>query len=138
MGYGFDRIENILWRVYHDELSGYDADRIVLMAGTNNIFINTEDEIVEGIRFLLSAIHRQQPKAKIKVIGILPRRGEEDKVRRINESIRRMVSEEGYIYCDAGLSLLQKDGKINESLFTDGLHPNAKGYWPIAPQIAFF
>ena len=31
--------------------------------------------------------------------------------------------------------MLQSDGKINESLFIDGLHPNDKGYAIIAPQI---
>ena len=52
LGYGFDRIENVLWRVYHGELDGYKAEEVVLMIGTNNIGINNDNEIVEGIRFL--------------------------------------------------------------------------------------
>jgi lysophospholipase L1-like esterase len=31
-------------------------------------------------------------------------------------------------FVDAGKFLLKKEGKINESLFTDGLHPNGDGY----------
>lgn len=31
--------------------------------------------------------------------------------------------------------LLQQDGKIDESCFTDGLHPNEKGYGLIVEQI---
>ena len=35
-------------------------------------------------------------------------------------------------YLDPGKELLGKGGKIDESLFGDGLHPNAEGYRRIA------
>ena len=74
LGCGWDRIENVLWRVYHGELDGYKAGKVVLMIGTNNCGLNSDRDIVEGLRFLLSAIRQRQPEASVKVIGILPRR----------------------------------------------------------------
>lgn len=136
LGYGYDRIENVLWRIYHGELDGYQAEKIVLMIGTNNLYTDSENDIVEGLRFLLSAIKTRQPKADIKVMGILPRRDGEKKVITINKMIRQMVKHEGYRFVDASAPLLQKDGKINEKLFRDGLHPNEDGYMKIAGIIA--
>lgn len=136
LGCGWDRIENVLWRVYHGELDGYTTDKIVLMIGTNNMGVNTDEEIVEGLRFLLSAIHERQPKATVKVVGILPRRDKETWVKTINQSIRKMVEKEGHQFAEVGAPLLQKDGQIDESLFKDGLHPNEKGYQLIAKEIA--
>ena len=136
LGYGFDRIENVLWRVYHGELDGYKAEEVVLMIGTNNIGINNDNEIVEGIRFLLSAIKQRQPEAKIKVIGILPRRNQEERVRNLNLRIRQMAETGWYTFKNPGTKLLQEDGKINESLFSDGLHPNEEGYKQIVDEIA--
>lgn len=46
-----------------------------------------------------------------------------------------MVNEHKCLYIDAGKGLFQSDGKINEQLFKDGLHPNDKGYALIAPFI---
>lgn len=136
LGYGWDCIENVLWRVYHGELDGYQAKQVVLMIGTNNLGVNKNDEIVEGLRFLLSAIRDRQPNASIQVVGILPRRGAEKEVKNINRDIKQMALKNGYKFCDAGSLLLQKDGKVNESLFVgDGLHPNEKGYHLIAPEI---
>lgn len=136
LGYGYDRIENVLWRVYHGELDGYLADKIVVKIGTNNIYLHSDEEIVEGLRFLLAAIKERQPKAEIKVIAILPRRNAEDKVASLNKKIQKMVQTEGYRFTDAGRLLLRTDGKINEKLFSDGLHPNAKGYNKIVSLIA--
>lgn len=136
LGYGFDRIENVLWRVYHGELDGYKAEEVVLMIGTNNIGINNDNEIVEGLRFLLSAIKQRQPAATIKVIGILPRRHQEERIKNLNLRIRQMAETEWYTFKNPGTKLLQEDGKINESLFSDGLHPNEEGYKQIVDEIA--
>lgn len=136
MGCGWDRIENVLWRVYHDELDGYQADKVVLMIGTNNMGFGTNEELIEGLHFLLSAIRERQPEASIKVIGILPRRNAEQWVEHINKGICQMAERNGYAFGNPGTALLDKNGKINESLFNDGLHPNEKGYKLIADEIA--
>ena len=97
--------------------------------------MNTDEEIVTGLDVLLEAIQYRQPKAEIRVIGILPRRERENRVRQINQKIEKMVNEHKCLYIDAGKGLFQSDGKINEQLFKDGLHPNDKGYTLIAPFI---
>lgn len=135
LGYGWDRIENVLWRVYHGELDGYQADEVVLMIGTNNLGLNSDNEIVEGLEFLLKQIKIRQPKAKIKVVGLLPRRDKEAEIKTINRQISKMVSLNNYSYLDVGNRLLTKNGKIDESLFLDGLHPNEKGYSLIVNDI---
>lgn len=135
LGYGWDKIENVLWRVYHGELDGYEADEIVLMIGTNNLGINTDKEIVDGLEFLLNQIRIRQPKATIKVAGLLPRRNQEERVKTINQQIAEMAVRNHYSYIDAGDKLLTKSGVINEKLFLDGLHPNEKGYAKIVKDL---
>src|SRR5690606_5513377 len=80
LGYGWDRIENVLWRVYHGELDNYNTDEIVLMIGTNNIHLNSDEEIVKGLELLLKQIEIRQPDAVLKFIGVLPRRSMETRV----------------------------------------------------------
>lgn len=136
MGFGWDRIENVLWRVYHGALDGFIADKIIVAIGTNNIGLNTDEEIVEGLRFLLKAIKIRQGTAKIKLAGILPRKAAEERIAVLNNKIKKMAQENGCYYIDAGTQLLLPSGKIDESLFFDGLHPNEKGYQKIAPFLA--
>lgn len=135
LGYGWDRIENVLWRVYHGELDGYEADEIIVMIGTNNLGLNSDEEIVEGLRFLLKQIEIRQPKAKIKVVGLLPRRDKEQEVKTLNEHISAMSALNNYSYLNVGNKLLTKNGKIDEKLFSDGLHPNEKGYSLIVNEL---
>lgn len=128
LGCGWDRLENALWRVYHGELDGYDAEQVVLMIGTNNFGLNSDKEIVDGLRFLISAVKDRQPKAKIKVVGILPRWDAVERSQSINKLIQAMAESEGCRFVNPGVKLLNKDGSLNASLFTDGLHPNEQGY----------
>lgn len=134
LGFGWDLIQNVLWRVYHGELDGYEAEEVVLMIGTNNLGGTSHEEIVEGLEFLLRQIEIRQPKARIKVVGLLPRRNREEEVKTINRKISEMLSSKPYTYLDVGYKLL-KNGKIDESLFSDGLHPNEKGYSLIVEDI---
>ena len=91
MGCGFDRIENLLWRVCHGELDGYEAERVVVMIGTNNLSCNTDDEIIRGIAHPVAVIARHQPSAGVEVIGLLPRRGMEDRVSGVNTKLEEKI-----------------------------------------------
>lgn len=128
-GFGWDRIENVLWRVYHGEFDDFKGKNIVLMIGTNNISANNSDsEIVAGLQFLIKAMHDRKPGAKITMVGILPRKNLEARVLALNRKIKVMAERNRIAYVDFGKDFLM--GKtINEKLFlNDGLHQNADGY----------
>lgn len=128
MGYGWDRIENVLWRVYHGELDGYSAKKIFVNIGTNNLQWNKDGEILEGWKLLIEAIKFRQPDADLMMVGIYPRREQEDRVRKLNVELKQLVKTMNVNFVDPGLVLAAKNGKIDETLFSDGLHPNASGY----------
>ncbi|MDO1449339.1 SGNH/GDSL hydrolase family protein [Rhodocytophaga aerolata] len=136
LGYGWDRIENVLWRVYHEELDGYTANQVIILMGTNNLHLNSDREIVEGLKWLVQAIKIRQPKAAILLLGILPRRQEEQRISRLNEGIAQASGELNVTYAEPGRVLLTSEGKIDETLFTDGLHPNAEGYRKLAEKLS--
>ncbi|WP_282178388.1 SGNH/GDSL hydrolase family protein [Maribacter stanieri] len=134
-GFGWDRIENVLWRVYHDELDGFEAEQIILMIGTNNINSNSDTEIIIGLETLIRAIKIRQPKSKILMIGILPRTGKEKLIKELNLKIAQLADSEAIDFNIIDDQLLLKDGTIDESLFTDGLHPNREGYMIMGKQL---
>ncbi len=134
-GYGWDRIENVLWRVYHGELDGYAAAQVIVMIGTNNLQLNSDAEIVEGLKGLVQAIKTRQSGAAVLLLGILPRRQQERRIAQLNEGIAQASGALNVSYLDAGKVFLNAEGKIDESLFTDGLHPNAEGYRKLASAL---
>lgn len=127
-GFGWDRVENVLWRIYHEELDGFDAEQIVLMLGTNNLHLNTDEEIIEGLELLIQAMKVRQENASISLIGLLPRKNQEARVYELNLKIAKLAGSLQIYYVDIGRNLLNQDGTIKESLFSDGLHPNIDGY----------
>ncbi|WP_298348329.1 SGNH/GDSL hydrolase family protein [Runella sp.] len=134
-GFGWDRVENVLWRVYHDELEGISPEKIVINIGTNNLHLNTDEEIVQGLKLLVQAIQIRQPKAKVILMGIYPRREQEARVLTLNKGIQSMAKSEGVGFEDIGKKLLLKTGKIDETYYSDGLHPNAAGYELLGKEI---
>jgi lysophospholipase L1-like esterase len=136
-GYGWDRVENVLWRVYHGELDGYKASQIVMMIGTNNIGYNSDSEILAGLKLLISQIKLRQPDARFLLLGIFPRRGQEQRIAGLNKQIVQLAGMENVEYADPGKGLLDSSGKkINDALFVqDGVHPDAAGYRILAKAI---
>ena len=128
--YGWDRIENVLWRIYHDELDGFDAEKIIILIGTNNIPLNSNQEIIEGLRLVSKGVKTRQPKAKIYLMGILPKRNYEKRIEKLNKKISSLANELSINYSNIGNVFLKLDDsqQINEKLFSDGLHPNNNGY----------
>jgi lysophospholipase L1-like esterase len=136
-GFGWDRIENVLWRVYHGEFDDFKGKNIVLMIGTNNLSAkNSDSEIVEGLQFLINAIKQRKPDANIIMVGILPRTKSEERVATINKKIKEMSLQNHIDYVDFGKDFLIGN-KVNSKLFvSDGLHPNADGYKVLGKDIS--
>lgn len=135
LGFGWDRVENVLWRIYHGELDGYRAKDIFLMIGTNNLESNTNEEIITGIQQVVKAILLRQPNAKLHIIGILPRGGMEERVKAFNLNLQEQLRTTNARYVDLGAGLTDKSGLIDRSLFRDNVHPKAQGYEAIAKEL---
>ena len=132
LGFGYDRIENALWRIYHGEIDGYQAEKVFLLMGTNNLEKNSDDEIIDGINELVRAVHFRQPEAQIYVVGILPRAWQESRVAALNEILQTRLLSDKTTFIDLSTELTLPDGSIKAELFSDGLHPNKKGYQHVA------
>lgn len=132
LGFGWDKIENALWRIYHGELDGFEARTIFVNIGTNNLQSNTDEEMLAGVVQLVEAIRQKQPQAKLYILGIYPRKDMQERVKEYNVKLQQVLKEKTAIYVDLTSCLTHKDGSINLSLFTDGLHPNQEGYNQIA------
>ena len=79
MGFGWDRTQNVLWRLRQGEFDDLHPEWIVLMIGTNNLTgtdharANTPEEIVDGIDAIYQEVHRRSPESRIILMAVLPR-----------------------------------------------------------------
>lgn len=132
LGYGWDRTENVLWRLTHGEFDNVTPRVVVVMIGTNNVTLNTPDEISSGIAAICAEIHRRSPKTRILLLGIFPRGERPDANRRtideINQRIAKLDGHDGITYLDIGRKFLSEDETISKDVMYDFLHPSAKGY----------
>jgi lysophospholipase L1-like esterase len=131
-GFGWDQVENVLWRVYHEEIDGFKANKVMIMIGTNNLSVNNDQEIIEGLKLLVQAVKVRQPATEILLSGLLPRRAMEKRVKLLNKAISELASQTQVRFINPGKLLLNNTGNIDESLFGDGLHPNEAGYQKLA------
>ncbi len=132
LGYGWDRTENVLWRLTHGEFDKVSPKVVVVMIGTNNMGLNTPEEIAAGVAALCEEIHRRSPRTRILLLGIFPRGAKPDetraKVAQVNGLIAKFDGQNGITYLDIGGTFLEPDGTITHEMMGDYLHPTAKGY----------
>jgi len=152
LGFGYDRTENVLWRIENGELDGIRPKLIIIYIGTNNRLINTDEEIAAGIEAIYRKVHEKQPEAKILLLGLLPRRDENSLPRpvitervnfllqaryrnmlRANNTLSPMKS--WLTFFDFSAAFRKADGSVEGTLFQDGVHLNAGGYEILAAGI---
>jgi prolyl oligopeptidase len=135
-GIGGDRLQHVLWRVQNGEIGGHFRPKVVmLMIGTNNTGPNdnTAEQIADGIKAIVAAIHKQSPESKVLLLGVFPR-GEEsnprrEKLQRANALISRLDDGGKTVkYLDIGGRFLSPDGKISKDVMYDFAHPTEQGY----------
>jgi lysophospholipase L1-like esterase len=142
LGFGGDHTENVLWRLQHGELDGYQARMVVMMIGTNNTGDRMEDPATTaiGVRRLLDEIRQRQPGAKILLLAVFPRDEKPDSpLRRINDRLNATLStfadDRTVFFLDIGAALTGPDGTLSRDVMPDLLHPNDKGYAIWAEQM---
>ena len=132
LGYGWDRTENVLWRLQNGEFEGVTPKVVVLMIGTNNMQINTPDEIAAGVGAICASIHERSASTKILLLAIFPRGQKPDatraKVDEVNRRIAKLDDRDYVTFLDIGAKFLEPDGSISPDVMYDYLHPSAKGY----------
>lgn len=133
LGYGWDRTENVLWRLRNGEFEGVSPKVVVVMIGTNNVTLNTPDEIAAGVTAIVDEIHQRSRTSRILLLGIFPR-GEKPNEHRvtidgINQRLAKLDGRDGVVtWLDIGAKFLGADGSISKDVMYDFLHPSAKGY----------
>ncbi len=132
LGFGYDYLENTLWRLRHGELDGAKAKVVVMHIGTNNAGKNTPEEIALGVGTLLDEIRQRQPQAHLILMAIFPRGPKPDAMRAkldtTNKLLAQFASAGRVTFLDIGAKFLQPDGSITREVMGDFLHPSAKGY----------
>jgi lysophospholipase L1-like esterase len=138
-GIGWDRTQNVLWRITHGELDGIKPKVVVLLIGTNNCGNeddgkprNTTPEIIEGVTTIVRELHTRLPDSKVLLFGLFPRGEKTDPVREqlkaVNGGLARLDDGKTTRFMDIGAKLLGPDGTLSRDVMPDLLHPNEKGY----------
>lgn len=140
MGCGWDRTQNVLWRIQHGELDGVNPKAIVLLIGTNNLVgdstarTNTPEEVAVGIRTVVSQLLQRCPEAKITVMAVFPRGFDTDNpldlaIRKLNGLVKQTLEGVPRVsVLDIGAKLRSSNGAVTKDMFSDGTHPTEKGY----------
>ena len=133
LGYGWDRTENVLWRLRHGEIAGLKPKAFVVLIGTNNLSgFNPPAETAEGVAEVCRELRRQAPQAKVLLLAILPRQAKPDATRqRVTDTNKLLKAQSPQIadaYVDLTDKLVEADGSILKETMGDYLHPTNKGY----------
>lgn len=138
LGFGWDRIQNMLWRVENGELEGLKPKTIIIMAGTNNMTgtanarANDAKEIAEGVVNLVKSVKKKCPKAKIVLMGILPRAGKNDPMRttakEANSYLKKFAEKKGLVFIDLSGKFIDETGERIRPLYRDQVHLSPLGY----------
>ena len=140
LGFGFDRTQNVLWRLQNGELKGQDPKLIVLNIGTNQFSVtpnydgDSPEDAAEGVIAVLKKIREITPESEIVVMSVFPRGPErtffDPRINRLNQLVRDFTSgQEKMEFLDISAAFLNPDGSQNLELYADeGCHPNDAGY----------
>ncbi len=139
LGFGWDRTQNVLWRLDHGELDGLHPRLVVINIGTNNTSqtknarMNTAPEIVDGISAICKRVRSKVPGARIILMAVFPREESPSDPRRllineINLKLKRFADDESITLLDISKNFLTADGTFIPGMTSDFCHPTEKGY----------
>nr|XP_040037860.1 platelet-activating factor acetylhydrolase IB subunit beta [Gasterosteus aculeatus aculeatus] len=139
-GIGGDTTCNVLWRLQNGELQNIRPKVVVLWVGTNNHH-HTAEEVAGGILSIAQLLTSRLPKAKIVVLGLLPRGERPNPLRQknaaVNDFLRSWLPRLGQaLLLDLSAEFVHSDGTIGPQVMFDFLHLTAAGYRTMAKPLS--
>jgi lysophospholipase L1-like esterase len=139
LGFGWDRTQNVLWRLDHGEFDGLHPQRVVINIGTNNFSgtsnarENTPAEVAEGVRAICIRVRSKSPDSRIILMGVLPRGAKAQepcrkKIAELNKLLQETGKAPGITFLDIGENFLGPGGELPRTLMGDFCHPTEQGY----------
>ncbi len=142
IGFGFDRTQNVLWRLEHGELEGQSPNLIILNIGTNQFSItpnysgDSAEDAAAGVLAVVEKLRAMFPKTKLVVMAVFPRGPDTadhyflSRIGGLNRILKdRLAGRPDTVFLDIGQEFLFPDGSQNQKLYTDGgCHPGPEGY----------
>ena len=139
LGFGWDRTQNVLWRLEHGEFDNLQPKTVVINIGTNNTSEtpharqNTPEEITQGVDTICSRILDKAPQTNLILMAVFPREQNPEnprrlQINRINQLLAQLAKQRGITFLDIGAKFLNPDGTIPPALMGDFCHPTEKGY----------
>ncbi len=127
-GIGWDTTADVLERL-DESLDGPPAT-VVLMVGTNDLFINVPHaQTVRNMAHILDHTNEVAPDTRIIVQSVLPRTDRyQPLVAPLNEALSRICNERELEFIDHTEHFSGADGLLHPALHDDGIHPNGEGH----------
>jgi lysophospholipase L1-like esterase len=140
LGFGWDRTQNVLWRLEHGELDGLHPTLVIINIGTNNFSgtaharAGTPEEIAQGVLKIREAVLAKCPQAHILIMAVFPRGNNAADGRRpgilsLNRILAKSLADlPQTTFLDIGNRFLDGHGNISSEILPDGTHPSEQGY----------
>ncbi len=148
LGFGWDRTQNVLWRLRAGEFDSIAPNEVVLNIGTNNLTgtvnarANTPSEVVSGIAAIIAEIRKRAPSSRITLMAIFPRGrlpGDPHRapILETNRLLEKRYGRDPHVrFLDIGAQFLTASGELRPELTLDGTHPSEAGYAVWAGSLA--
>ena len=134
-GIGGDTTQNVLWRIENGALVGIAPKVVVLLIGTNNLGLHQDspENVARGVAAILASLRRQEPQARVVLLGIFPRDAQPGTRHRrditdINARLAGLADGDSIRFLDFGGKFLAADGTLSREIMPDYLHLSEKGY----------
>ena len=130
-GYKIENVEHELNNLDNEShVNLKNSDAVILHLGTNNVSnADSASEVANKMESVVSTVKSINTKAKIVVSGILPRKNNillNKFANKANEALQCLCNKNGYHFVPHSDDYIL-NGRIDDSLFHDNIHLNAKG-----------
>jgi lysophospholipase L1-like esterase len=140
LGYGWDRTQNVLWRLQNGEYAGQSPKLVVVHIGGNNLSAtpnfkgNTPAETAEGVAAVAGLLSKMSPGATLLIMAVFPRGNADSQnfkdIREINRLLEPLLTgREKVIFMDIWKKFMTPAGETDSSLYRpDMVHLAVPGY----------